>query len=466
MESNLNKDDITSSNQPLYQKFFELSLCLFLIADKDGTIIKLNRSWESALGYSINEMEGKDYLSFVHPDDIDRTTKTASFLLEEIDIESFSTRFLCKDGSSKLIEWRAYPDGEFVYISAHEVNSISLKENSPADLSGSTVPTDLENYLEKLKLAEKKWKESESRFHYLLENVQYISVQGYRADGTIVYWNKASEQVYGFTAEEAMGKNLVDLIIPPPARDFVREAVKIMVETGIANPPDELWLLHKNGELIPVFSNHTIVDIPGKGKELFCIDIDISERVKAQTELLKAKEKAEELSRLKSTLIANLSHEIKTPLMGIMGFAEVLETSLQSDEELELVHRIVGSVQRLNETFTNLLNLVEFETDEINLRRNKFMVGAYVGSVVQNFHESASLKGLKLEFLPCEKEFDVELDKHFLGKILNNLIGNSIKFTNHGYVKVSVKMKIRMEKTFSPLLWKIPVLECLMTKKI
>lgn len=436
MESINNPEQTPSANQLLFQKFFELSPCMFLVADKEGTIIKLNHTWESVLGYNIDEMEGVDYLTFVHPDDAEKTIKTASFLLEDIDISKFSTRFLCTDGSYKLLEWRAYPDEEFVYITAHKVKGRSEIEDDLPDFRTSKASEYLENYLEKLKLAEKKWKESEGRFHYLLENVQYISVQGYQADGTIVYWNKASEHVYGFTAEEAMGKNLVDLIIPPPARDLVREAVKQMVETGIANPPEELWLLHKNGELIPVFSNHTIVDIPGRGNELFCIDIDISERVKAQAELLKAKEKAEELSRLKSTLITNLSHEIKTPLMGIMGFAEILESSLESEEELELIHRIVRSVQRLNETYINLLNLVEFETENINLRIDKFKVGAYVASVVQNFHESAALKGLKLEFFPSDEEFEVELDKHFFGKVLNNLIGNGIKFTNQGYVKV------------------------------
>ena len=132
---------------------------------------------------------------------------------------------------------------------------------------------------------------SEQRFRKVLQDIPSLAVQGYRPDGTIQYWNHASELLYGYTAREAIGRNLLDLIIPSEIREEVRQAMRRMAETGEAIPASELSLLRKDGSRIAVFSNHTTVQIPGKPQELFCIDIDISERKKAEEALLRSEQK-------------------------------------------------------------------------------------------------------------------------------------------------------------------------------
>ena len=128
-------------------------------------------------------------------------------------------------------------------------------------------------------------RESEQRFRSLLRDIPSISVQGYLADGTTTYWNRASEQLYGFTAEEAVGRNLLELIVPSAMHDSVREQMHGMFAHGQPIAPTEMRLQRKDGTLVDVYSSHTYVTVSGQVPEMFCIDIDISRRKEAEKEV-------------------------------------------------------------------------------------------------------------------------------------------------------------------------------------
>ncbi|MGD9165818.1 MAG: PAS domain S-box protein [Syntrophobacterales bacterium] len=131
-------------------------------------------------------------------------------------------------------------------------------------------------------------RESEAIFRNLLEYIPGISVQGYRVDGTVRYWNKASEEVYGYTAEEAISQNLGDLIIPPDLKPHFKQALELgskATRSGELMPSGELMLLHKDGYLVPVYSIHTVVCLANKPPLMFCIDVDLSERKRAEEAL-------------------------------------------------------------------------------------------------------------------------------------------------------------------------------------
>lgn len=127
--------------------------------------------------------------------------------------------------------------------------------------------------------------ESEKRFRTTLQDVQTIAVQGYAMDGATTYWNKASERLYGYQAEEAIGRSLLDLIIPPEMRAEVWQAIQHMAESGQPIPAAELSLMRKDGSRVDVYSSHAVVSIPGRPQELFCLDVDLTERRRVEQAL-------------------------------------------------------------------------------------------------------------------------------------------------------------------------------------
>ena len=98
---------------------------------------------------------------------------------------------------------------------------------------------------------------SEARFHKLFDDTQAMSIQGYSADGTVVYWNGASEKIYGYSPNEALGGSIYDLIIPNDMRSEVEQAVAWMFEHRQGIPPARLNLKHKDGSIVPVIRSQT-----------------------------------------------------------------------------------------------------------------------------------------------------------------------------------------------------------------
>lgn len=133
--------------------------------------------------------------------------------------------------------------------------------------------------------------QSEMRYRSLLHGLSSVAVQGFNSDGIIHYWNEASEKLYGFSVEEAIGRNILDLVIPQVLKDDVRASIQQMIHTGEAIAPSELSLLHKDGHLVTVFSNQVIVNIPNHPPEFFCFDIDLTARKQAEAALIQSEER-------------------------------------------------------------------------------------------------------------------------------------------------------------------------------
>ena len=119
-------------------------------------------------------------------------------------------------------------------------------------------------------------KDSDERFRQLLQKIPNVSVQGYDQNRRVNFWNEASENLYGYSREEAMGKQLEELIIPEHLRDFVVEKTDSWLSGGEEVPAGELALQTKLGQSVSVYSSHVMSHDHDGNPEMYCVDIDLT----------------------------------------------------------------------------------------------------------------------------------------------------------------------------------------------
>lgn len=193
----------------------------------------------------------------------------------------------------------------------------------------------------------------------------------------------------------------------------------------------------KTGMLeMEVFSVLLDQDYKGKGLVLSVFK-DISAQKSVQNKLREAKEKAEQANRFKSSLLSNVSHEIRTPLNGIIGGAEHIMMSRKNDTELQSqLDIILQSGERLLGTINSLLDIAKIEANKMPVVYTKTEMKEFLETIIRPLKAAALRKGLNLEFQFLSPDFEAKVDRRFLEMILNNLVSNSIKYTETGQIKI------------------------------
>lgn len=212
-----------------------------------------------------------------------------------------------QESAHKLKYWTKefrfkHPDGS---IRWHRGSANPFKE---AD--GSIIWNSIVLDITKEKEAQIRLEEINQKILALFEDVDGISVQGYTKDGTVKYWNKASERLYGYTKEEALGQKLWDFIIPENMIEPVKKHVLNMIEDGKGTPSEELMLKHKEGFLVPVLSSHTVISISDEDTMLFCMDVDLTEINKTQAALIKSEMNLKERTEMIELLLNSTAEAI------------------------------------------------------------------------------------------------------------------------------------------------------------
>ena len=263
-----------------------------------------------------------------------------------------------------------------------------------------------------------------------------VSIVITNAYGDIEYVNPKFIEITGYQLDEVLGKNPKIL----QGGQKSKEEYKHLWDTILSGREwtGEFYNKRKNGtyfwELAYISS---IKDEDGNITHFIGVKEDISERKKIEEELITAKEKAEEMSRLKSSLLLNMSHELRTPMNGILGYSNLLlEESLEPNSR-QMVNIIHSSGKRLMNTLNSIIDLSQVESEREKLKLEITRLGDIIINTQSRFEIEAKQKGLLFRS-EIDNNIYAMVDIRLFQNIINHLLDNAIKFTEKGTVSITL----------------------------
>ncbi len=391
-------------------EFFNIAIDLLCIADTDGNFIRLNPEWEKTLGYSLKDLEGRKFLEFVHPDDINSTIDALSMLKSGAKIVDFTNRYRRSDGTYRLIEWRSAPNkNRLIYAAAR-------------DITGA-------------KEAEKKLRASEERFRSLFDSMhEGVALHEYIFDGStitdyrILEINPAFELHTGVKRENVIGKTSTEAygtMTPPYLYEF-----SIPHNTGKPYYFETYFRqLDKN------FS----ISVSPLGKNGFAtIFLDISSRKMHERERELIIKQLEEKNAEMERFVYTVSHDLKNPLITITGFTALLERTIQ-DCDKESATGYLALIKKAAKSMNSLLNDL-LEISRAGMRKYNIENIRYIDALKNALETNTALianSSAKIQidqslYDPKHPGHYVNADSKRLSEALQNLISNAIKFAKPG----------------------------------
>jgi PAS domain S-box-containing protein len=300
----------------------------------------------------------------------------------------------------------------------------------PVEVSACQIISDEEEYhaafvrdITERKAVEMALSESEERFRTLMENIPNIAVQGYALDRSVLFWNKASETLYGYSKNEAIGADLMELLIPLEMRKEIAEAFHLMNDTGESLPSREMTLKRKDGSTVPIFTSHVLNKPIGQKPVLFSFDMDLTELKQAEAERLEFETQLHQSQKIDSMgrLAGGVAHDYNNMLSVIIGRAELAKKrSLDSASLPDDLDQILQAAMRSRDITQQLLAYARKQAIAPKVLDLNVTVASMLTMLKQLLGED-----IDLVWQPKEDLWLVEVDPSQLDQILVNLCVNA-----------------------------------------
>ncbi|MCX6281655.1 MAG: PAS domain S-box protein [Bacteroidetes bacterium] len=264
-------------------------------------------------------------------------------------------------------------------------------------------------------------------------------------NGIVQTVNSEFTRLFGFLPEEIIGSNIDEKIT---TQEILDEALAVTRNAMVGSVSEmETRRSHKDGHLIDVSIIVTPIRVGDEIAGVYGIYRDITDRKKIEKNLIAAKERAEESDRLKSAFLSNMSHEIRTPMNAIIGFSTLLsDPSVTDEEKQEFIRIIKERGNDLMRIMDDIIDIAKIEAGQIKIEIRECQVNTLLSSLFVTMNEVRK-KHLKthvdLKFKPYspDKDFTILTDGNRLRQVLTNLIENSFKFTDEGFVEFGYTFK-------------------------
>lgn len=277
--------------------------------------------------------------------------------------------------------------------------------------------------------------------------------------GIVRSWNTGAEHLFGYTAEEMVGRS-IEALIPPGCDDFSR--LSMIVHTGEHCQTDTLRA-HKDGRVIPIAAHASPMYSDGRISGVSLIYRDLTARHAAEQDLREAKQRADvlldeakanahaaELSRqkaeaaneAKARFLANMSHELRTPLNGILSMATLLAADPYTAGLPEKCQLVADSARDLERILSDILDYAKHEAGQLRLEVTSFDLAHTVRALCRALEPVAEEKGVSLAcVVAADAEGFIRGDPTRIRQVVRNLITNAVKFTDQGFVRVTLELQ-------------------------
>jgi len=386
----------------------------------DGRFTYVSPAVRTISGYTPTEAVGRLALEFIHPDDRGRVAEIFRTALQGPTGWTIEYRIVRKDGAVRWVEAR--PKQAYDPVTG-ELNAV----------------TDVIRDITDRKAADDALADSETRYRLMADNASDM-ISRLDAKGVITFMSPASKALLGFKPEELVGKRVIDLTHPddvPGVQAYFRNL--IAAGPGAQAEPLQYRGRRRDGQWIWLEGQPTLFfDAAGALTGIQDMIRDISTRKAMEAALETARAEAEAAANVKAEFLSNMSHELRTPLTAVLGFSQLIAHQPELTPVTRgFVERVSSAGKALLSTVNDILDFSKLEAGQVEIVFASCAPAPLIAETVDIFSLQASGKGLALrvEGLPALPA-RLKLAQDRVRQILLNLIGNAVKFTQHGEVVV------------------------------
>lgn len=398
------------------RSLIEVSLDPLVTIGPDGKITDVNRATEIVTGYFRSELIGTDFSDyFTEPE---KAKEGYQYVFQKGLVRDYQLEIRHKHGHITPVLYNA---------------SIYRDENGRVTgvFAAARDITELKKTEEKIKALAN-----------AVESSNDAIITG-TLDGTITSWNKGAEQIYGYLAEEVMGKN-VSILEPDNLKGEIKQLFD-KIKQGKKVKRYETLRLKKDGIAVNVsVTLSPIFDVSGNPVAFSGIARDITEK-KITENLLHEKQMAEFANRTKSEFLANMSHELRTPLNSIIGFSDMLYEQAYGElnqKQLRAISNISNSGKHLLNLINGILDLSKIEANKMELDYKEFELASSLDLIRNILSPIADKKNIEIETGVDSSISKICADEDRFIRIMFNLVDNAIKFSfENSLVKIGARKK-------------------------
>ena len=296
--------------------------------------------------------------------------------------------------------------------------------------------------------------ESEARYRLLANNARDLIIH-IDLDGRLTYLSPSALERIGRTAKELIGCSALDFVHPDHV-DQVRAAIAAQMSPDGPAPSERIEFqgLRPDGLEVWLEARPVAAFDPATGALTGVTDVirDVTRRHAKEAELRDARRAAESAARVKAEFLANMTHELRTPLTAVLGFSRLIEKQVGLPDETRLhIGRVMNAGEALMFTINDLLDFSKLEAGQVEIRPRPISLAALVRETADLLIVQAAEKRLALEVeIGADVPEMVLADPDRIRQVLLNLVGNALKFTDQGHVKLRLR-RAEEELEFSVL---------------